>query len=116
MSPTLAQGIDSGLDYVGRRVEVRFANFQMNYFLALTLQGTRLVENFKGGLGAETRHALSQSKLVLCGFSHRGKPGIIQCEIDVGASVRLVLQRHGSRALLDLSPPAARAGRSRPHR
>src|ERR1700693_918254 len=73
MCPALSQSADSSLEYVGRRVEVGFANFQMNYFLALMLQGTRLVKNFKGSLGAESRHALSQSKLMLYGFSHRGK-------------------------------------------
>ncbi len=57
MRPTSAQGVDAGVDHVCGRVEIRFADFQMNDALALALEGTRFVQNFEGGLGAQARHA-----------------------------------------------------------
>ena len=70
MGPTAAQSPDSGLYDIGWSVEVGFANFQMNDFPALAFQGSRLVQDFKGSLGAEPRHALGQSKFMLCGLIH----------------------------------------------
>src|SRR4029077_7163945 len=68
--PALTQSADSGLNHIGRRVEVRLANFQMDDFLTLTFQGACLIQDFKGGFSAEPGHALSQSKFMLCGWIH----------------------------------------------
>jgi len=68
--PALTQSADSGFNDVGWCIEIRLANLKVNDFLALTFQGARLVQNFKGGFSTEPRHALSQSKFMLCGRIH----------------------------------------------
>ena len=55
--PAFAQGVDAGIDHVCGRVEVGLTDFEMDDALALTLQGARFIQNFKGSLGAEARHA-----------------------------------------------------------
>lgn len=75
MSPAFPQGVDPGLNHIRGCIEVGLANFQMNDFLARTLQRTRLVQDLKGRFRAQSRHTLSQMKFVLCGFIHRRKTG-----------------------------------------
>src|ERR1700730_5467006 len=71
--PAIFHGLSAGFDDVLRGIEVGLANFQVDNIFALTLQGASLIQNFKGGLGAEPRHALGQSKFVLRSFFHRRK-------------------------------------------
>src|ERR1700722_7691414 len=42
----------------------------MNDALALALEGTRFIQNFKGSLGAQSRHAARELQFVLRGFLH----------------------------------------------
>ena len=70
VGPALAQGADSSFNHVGRSVEIGLANFQVDNLLTQTLQCPRLVQDFKGSLSPEPRHALSQSKFVLRSFFH----------------------------------------------
>ena len=70
MRPALAEGINAGLDDVGWRIEIRLADFKVNDALALALERARLVQNFKGGLGAEPRHATGEMQFVLGGLRH----------------------------------------------
>ena len=63
MGPSSAQRIDGGVDDIGGRVEVRLADLQVNDVLALRLQRAGPDQHFKGGFGAEARHALGQPQL-----------------------------------------------------
>src|SRR5436309_11094251 len=68
MGETFVQGIARGVDDVGRRIEIRLANLQMDNVAALCFQRPRLHQNFEGGLGAQTRHTLRETKFA--GFMH----------------------------------------------
>ncbi len=62
------------VDNVGRRIEIGFANFEMDDVASLCLQRSRLHQYFERRLGAETRHALGEAKFV--GFSHNDEISI----------------------------------------
>jgi hypothetical protein len=68
MSEALVQGIACRVDDVGRSIEVRFSNLEMNDAPALCLQRPRLRLYFESGLRTETRHALRETKVT--GFLH----------------------------------------------
>ena len=70
MGPALAQRVDTGLDHIGRRIEIGLADFQMNDLLALALESACLVQNFKGSFSAQPRHASGQAEFVLSSISH----------------------------------------------
>ncbi len=55
--PAGAQGVDAGVNHVRRRVEIRFADLEMNDAFALTLEGAGFVQNFERSLGTQPRHA-----------------------------------------------------------
>src|SRR5580698_1658038 len=73
VSPSCLEGFDPGFDDVFGRVKIGLTNFEMNDVFALAFQSTRLIQYLKGGLGAQSRHPLSQSKFVLRSFLHSGK-------------------------------------------
>ena len=56
VSPSLVESVDPGLYDIGGGIEVRFANFQVNDFFALFLEGAGAIQDFKSGFGAEPRH------------------------------------------------------------
>ena len=70
MSPAFAEGVDAGLDDVCGCIEVRFADFKVDDALALAFERARLVQDFKGSLGAEPRHPTGKMQFVLGGLRH----------------------------------------------
>jgi hypothetical protein len=74
VGPSFMKRVDSRLDDVGGRVEVGLADFQVNDFFALLFERAGAVQNFKGGFGAEPRHAAGQTQFVLgCGWHSGGE-------------------------------------------
>ena len=55
----VAQRLAGGLDDMGRSLEVRLADAEIDDLLALGLQGLGAGEHFEGGLGAQAAHAAS---------------------------------------------------------
>jgi hypothetical protein len=53
----LAEGFLRGVHDVRRRVEIGLADLEVHHVLALRLEGAGAGQDFKGGLGPETRHA-----------------------------------------------------------
>jgi hypothetical protein len=51
------ESVDTGLDDIGGRVEVGFANFEVNDFFALFLKLAGAVIDLKSSFSAEPRHA-----------------------------------------------------------
>jgi hypothetical protein len=68
--PAFSQRIDAGFNHVLGRVEIRFADFEMDDAFALALEGAGLVQDLKGSLSTEARHATSQLQFVLGGLCH----------------------------------------------
>src|SRR4029453_10875524 len=68
MGEALVKGVARGVDDVGRCIEIRLPNLEMDNIAALCLQRSRLHQNFKSGLGSETRHTLGEAKFA--GVSH----------------------------------------------
>jgi hypothetical protein len=64
------EGVDGGLDDVGGRVKIGLPDFQVNDFFALFLQGTRAVQDFEGGFGAQTRHSGGETQFRLGSGGH----------------------------------------------
>src|SRR5439155_3008669 len=77
MRPSGTEGVDRGVNDVGRSIEIRLADFEMDDVLALPLQRTRPVQNFEGGLRAQPRHAFRQTKFELGGLGHKAKRVIV---------------------------------------
>jgi hypothetical protein len=75
MGETLMQRVTRRVDDVGRRVEIRFPDFEMDDVAPLSLERPRLNQNFESGLGSETRHALCEAEFP--GLSHDGEISII---------------------------------------
>src|SRR4051812_8631388 len=75
MSEAFVERAASGVDDISRCIEIGFANLKMNNVAALCFQRPRLNQNFEGGLGAETRHALCEAKFT--NPSHDGEISII---------------------------------------
>jgi hypothetical protein len=73
MGEALVKGIARRVDDVGRRVEIRLPNLEMNNVAAFRLQRSRLDQNFESGLGAETRHTLGEAEFMLRGLMHHGE-------------------------------------------
>ena len=46
-------GVDGGFDDIRWRIEIRFANFQVDDVFALFFQRAGAVQNLEGGFGAE---------------------------------------------------------------
>jgi hypothetical protein len=59
-----AECVTSGIDDVARRIKVWLADFEMNDIAPLCFERFRFNENFECRFGAETRHAMSEPKLV----------------------------------------------------
>ena len=70
MGPSLAQRVNSRLDDIFRRIEIRLADFQMHNVFSLALELAGAVEHFESGLSAQTRHALGKAKFELSGWFH----------------------------------------------
>src|SRR6266498_1824882 len=68
MGKALVKGVARSVDDVGRCIEIRLPNLEMNNVAPLCLQRSRLHKYFEGGLGSETRHALCQAEFA--GLSH----------------------------------------------
>src|SRR5271156_338811 len=73
MRPSSFQGFNPGLDNVLGRIKVGLANFEVDDIFALTFQGARLIQDFKGSFRTEPRHAFGKAKFVLGRFFHRCK-------------------------------------------
>jgi hypothetical protein len=73
MGEALVQGVTRRVDDVLWRIEIGFTNFEMNNVASLCFQRSCFHEYFEGGLGAETRHALGETKFALCSFMHLGE-------------------------------------------
>src|SRR2546429_32558 len=59
----------------------------MDDITPLCFQRLCFYEHFESGLGAETRHALGETKFALCSFMHRGEQRL--CASEVKMPVRL---------------------------
>src|SRR5438132_5462218 len=68
MSEAFVERVASGVDDVGRCIEIRLPNLQMDNVTPFCLQRSCLHQNFEGGLGAQTRHTLRETKFA--GFMH----------------------------------------------
>ena len=75
MSEAFVEGVASGIDDVGRSIEIRFSDLEMNDVPALCFQRPRLHQNLKRGLGAEARHTLCKAEFA--GLSHDAEISII---------------------------------------
>ena len=75
MSKTFVQGVAARFDDVGRCIEIRFSNLEMDDVAPLGLQRSRLHQDLKGGFSAETLHTLRQAKFA--GLSHDAEISII---------------------------------------
>src|SRR5581483_3690632 len=64
MGEALVKGVARSVDDVGRRIEIRLPNLEMNNVAPLCLQRPCLHKDFEGGLGAETSHALGEAKIL----------------------------------------------------
>jgi len=67
MRVALVQCVASGVDDVRRRIEIRFADLEMDNIATLCLQSFCLHQHFEGSLGSETRHALCETKFMVLG-------------------------------------------------
>ena len=75
MGETLMQGVTSRVDDVGRRIEIRFSNLEMDDVAPFFFQRPRLHQNFKSGLGAQTGHTLGEPEFA--GLGHDAVISII---------------------------------------
>ena len=75
MRETFMQRITARVDDVGRRIEIRFPDLEMNNVAPLSLQRPRLNQNFESGLGSETRHTLGEAEFP--SLIHDGEISII---------------------------------------
>ena len=74
MSESLVQRVDRRFDDVGRGIEIRLTNFEMNNVASRCLQRSRFHQDLEGSLSPQARHALGQAKFV--GRSHDGEMSI----------------------------------------
>ena len=81
MGEALVKGIARRVDDVGRCIEIRFSNLEMNNVVTLCLQRSRLDQDFESGLGAETRHTLRETKFA--GLSHDAVISIINARVQL---------------------------------
>src|SRR5271170_3153177 len=64
--------LDSRLNDVGRCVEVRLTDFEVNDFFALFFESASAVQDFKGGFSAEPRHPAGKTQFELSCGRHSG--------------------------------------------
>ena len=57
MGPAFVQRVHTRFHDVRRSVEIRLANLEVDHALALALQRPGLIQDLKGGFGAQSRHA-----------------------------------------------------------
>ena len=74
MSESLVQRVGRRFDDVGRGIEIRLTNFEMNNVASFCLQRACFHEDLEGSLGPEARHALGEAKFA--GLSHDGEMSI----------------------------------------
>src|SRR6266446_1039418 len=86
MRESLVQRVATRVYNVRRRIEIRFADLEMDDVTAFCFQRLCLHQHFKSGLGTETRHALCETKFMAPG--HRSEISIIR------AVAQLVLTLH----------------------
>src|SRR5436190_23650423 len=91
MRVALVQCVASGVDDVRRRIEIRFADLEMDNIATLCLESFCLHQHFEGSLGAETRHALCETKFMAPG--HKSEISIIR------TVAQLVLTLHVERII-----------------
>src|SRR5215203_3549547 len=73
---SVAQGIATGLHYVGRRIEVGFADLEMDDLTPLRLQSLRLRQDRKGRLRTQTLHPPRPFHTVLRSIESRQAPAL----------------------------------------
>ena len=61
MGVPILQGFHAGLDDVFGRLEIRFADFQVDYLASLGFQGAGFGEDLESGFGAQATHASGYS-------------------------------------------------------
>ena len=59
--PSLVQSINGRFHHIGRGIEIRLADLQMNDASALALQSLRLAQNLKRGFGAQPGHPVRET-------------------------------------------------------
>src|SRR5215831_6789720 len=69
MRPASLQGFHAGLNHVGRRIEIRLTDLQMNDVSALGLKRSCPQQDFERSLRPQTGHAFGQTQLSWCGNS-----------------------------------------------
>jgi len=62
MSEAFVQCVGGGVDDVGRGVEIRFADFQVNNVTPFRLQGACFHQDFECRLRSETGHSIGKTK------------------------------------------------------
>ena len=70
MGEARAHRIRARVDNVLRRIEIRFADFEMNNVAPLRLERFCFHQHFERGFGPEPRHPLGQTKFALGGHVH----------------------------------------------
>ena len=60
MRVVLMNGVNPGVNYIGRRIEIRLADFQMDNAPALGLKRARFGQGFKCGFSSQAGHTLGQ--------------------------------------------------------
>src|SRR5260221_702122 len=60
MRETLVDGVDAGFNHVGRRIKIRFADFQMDNAPALGFQRARFGQRLECGFRAQAGHTFGQ--------------------------------------------------------
>jgi hypothetical protein len=63
MGEAFVQRVGGGVNNVGRRIEVRFANLEVDNIAALGFEGTRFHQDFERSLGAEPGHTGSETEI-----------------------------------------------------
>ena len=62
----------SRLNHVGRRVEIRFSDFEVDDALTLLFERSGPVQDFKRRFGAKPRHPAGKTQFELCWSWHGG--------------------------------------------
>ena len=73
MGEALVQRVAGRLDDVLRRIEIGFADLEMNDVAPLRLERARLHQHFEGRLSAEPRHPFGEAKFARCNSAHKGR-------------------------------------------
>src|SRR5450759_4014046 len=81
MSEAFVQRVCRRVDDIARRIEIGFADLEVNDVATLRLQRFRLHQHFERSFSAETRHARGEAEFALCGFMHRGEQRLCADEV-----------------------------------